>query len=42
MKKILAILLCVFMIVGLMAACGDGGETASSQKPANSTASVDK
>ncbi|MBP5618336.1 MAG: Ig-like domain-containing protein [Clostridia bacterium] len=41
MKKILAILLCVFMVVGLLAACGDGGETTSS-KPANSTtASID-
>ena len=40
MKKILAILLCVFMVVGLLAACGDGNETASS-KPATDTASVD-
>lgn len=41
MKKTLAILLCVFMVVGLLAACGEGGDTtASSQKPANSTGTV--
>ena len=40
MKKILAILLCVFMVVGLLAACGGSGNNTTASSKA-STTSVD-